>query len=225
MKLVKALTSKSIRLFPVVAKEDIVVSPAAMARGIENRYGFLQGPRSLAEYDLGPGVVFQGGMFAGKPIIEKLTIYRDGVVCDVPDESSVADAFIDDLVAWACAEHSLVPPPSERIIRAYLSVIDVQMDVDVSRAFPGFAKLCQQIVGTVRSYGQDCPDFQPAMFGFHGDITTLPSKAGPPGFSIERRDGEPYTSHRYFAKAPLRTADHVELLGQLESLLLSMIDD
>ena len=222
MKLIKVINTKAIRLFPVVATEGAVVSPAALARTIENRYGFMQGPRTLQEYDLGAGVVFQGGMFGGKSAISKFTVYRDGMVCETLEESSFAYLFIDDLVAWACSEHSLVKPTPESTVRAYMSIVDVQMEVDIGAAFPGFDGLCRRIVSTIRSYGQSSPDFQPTLFGFHGDLTTLPSKAGPPGFTFERREGEPYEARRYFARAPLRTSDHIDLLGVLENLLTSM---
>jgi hypothetical protein len=222
MKLVSVLGAKVVRLFPVRAEEGRVVSAAALARAFEARYGFLQGPHTVQEYEMSNGVVFQRGMFGGKPVIDKFTIYNDGVVCDLSADSSIADSFIDDVIAWARDEQFLATQTSEVIRRAYLSNVDVQMDIDASTAFPGFDELCGRIAETIRSYGQHAPDFKPTMFGFHGDVTTLPGKTGPPGFSLERREGESYEANRYFSKAPLTTADHVELLGELERLLLSM---
>jgi hypothetical protein len=168
------------------------------------------------------GVVFQRGIFGGKRVIDKFTIYNDGVVCDLADDSAIADSFIDDVIAWVRAEYPIVVSAPGEMKRAYLGNIDVQMGIDMSKTFPGFEALCQRISAKVRSYGQNIPDFMPTMFGFHGDMTTLPSKTGPFGFSLERRLGQPYETNRYFAKAPLATTDHVELLGELERLFVSM---
>jgi len=39
-------------------------------------------------------------------------------------------------------------------------------------------------------------------------------------FSIERRAGEPLTSNRYYCSAPMKSADHVRLLREIEAEVL-----
>jgi hypothetical protein len=56
----------------------------------------------------------------------------------------------------------------------------------------------------------------------HYDSAAMPVPR-PPEFSFERRAGVIYASNEYFSSAPLRTADHIRILHELEKAFQSAL--
>src|ERR1019366_7101267 len=82
--------------------------------------------------------------------------------------------------------------------------------------------LAELVTGLVRGYGfTACPDYEPSSFILFFDnskFTNPPTFAG--SFLVDRRAGAGYEENRYYSQAPLRTADHIALLNELEKLLM-----
>jgi hypothetical protein len=60
--------------------------------------------------------------------------------------------------------------------------------------------------------------FEPTAVLFNVD--TSQAKSPPAMFSIERRVDVPFEENTYFSQAPLRTAEHIEILNTFEASLL-----
>lgn len=75
------LANQAIRFIEGDNKTREKQSPVPFIKGFEERYGFVQIPRTVAEIDLKVGVNFLRGFFKGK-VIDKLSIYENGVLCE-----------------------------------------------------------------------------------------------------------------------------------------------
>lgn len=153
------------------------------------------------------------------------SIFKDGIVCDTRADSIAADAFLDDVITRAMETISFNLEGALTARRLYTSHIDVELDANISRAIKGFDDFGKRITAVLRNhgtFGQEAPEFSVFRLGFHGDYSNHPGKAGPQGFSVERRDELPYSENRYFTTAPLSTPDHLSMLVELEGLLQAM---
>ena len=59
--------------------------------------------------------------------------------------------------------------------------------------------------------------FEPSAILIGADLSQL--KIGPSAFSIERRSETPFSENEYFSAAPLGTAEHLELISEVEAAL------
>lgn len=216
MKLIQIQTGQAVRFIALAGLQGSLYGPA-LARGLEERYGFLQGPRSLDEWDLSKGISFYHGLF-DKIVIEKFSIFSEGLVCETKVNSAIADRFLDDVLAWAREAGGFALPagPSPR---AYVSKINIQMDVALDRAIKGFSEFGRAIAEGISSYGRlQPPEYGVATLTFHVDGGTNTIGAPPP-FSFERTINQPWSANHYYSSAPLATDDHIKVLEALERAL------
>ena len=59
--------------------------------------------------------------------------------------------------------------------------------------------------------------FEPSLVAVDADLSQI--KLNPSPFTIERRLDTPFFENTYFSVAPVRTADHFELIQQFEAEL------
>ena len=57
-------------------------------------------------------------------------------------------------------------------------------------------------------------DFQPTRIDIDFDRSQLQVAMAP--LTIQRRNGTPFSEHKYFSEAPLRTQTHIDLVKQYE---------
>jgi hypothetical protein len=218
MQIRKILFSQAIRLFDTTGRTAGGLYGRKLFSAFEDRYGFLQGPRTVPEYDPAKGIHFLHGFFEDRVVIDKVSIFNDGMVCETKGTTDDADAFIDDAIEWGRQTAGLDPDRSAELGRAYLSRLEVHADVALADTFKQFSNFGHSIAETVRSYGQNTNDFEVSLIGLHNDLTKMPAPK-PLAFTFDRRDGEAYDAGVYFAVAPMRTADHLAHLDALEKLL------
>ena len=70
----------------------------------------------------------------------------------------------------------------------------------------------------VASYGQQVPSFEATTLAFQCDLSKV-ENINPEMFTFERRAEKPFDSGLFYSAAPLKTADHLELLNELEGIL------
>jgi hypothetical protein len=216
MKLTEVIGAQAIRFFDDISPEnEPAKSPIPLVRALQDRYGFVQVPNRIEDFNFSSGVNFLRGFFQGV-IIEKFQVYDKGVVCETKADTDFSDLFLDDLLGWAISQFKL--PVRQGSTKVYFSQIEVQATADLGKAISTFSSIGDAIVKSLNSYGQKPQSFQLSGIKLHTDISSAPPPA-PPEFVFERRSGQPYQSLKYFSTAPLKTKDHLAILERLEKSL------
>ena len=215
MQLKSILTSQAIRFFAEAEPVAERRSPIPLIRGLQDRYGFVQVPLTVAELDFTKGVTFLRGYYKGS-IIEKLQVYENGLLCDAVADNGICDEFMGDVLEWAATEHKI--PVKETGVKAFVSQVEVITGIDVGAAFSMINSIGSLLAGALKSYGQTASDYNVNGIKMHYDSMTMPVPR-PPEFVFERRAGQLYSTNEFFSSAPLRTTDHMHVLAELEKLL------
>jgi hypothetical protein len=221
-----------------VSNDDVTPTPIPpiqdMMNAIRARYQFAPQPQAGITFQM-PGQtpgqqIFQGGKFSqGEEIhaITQLVMEQNGDVI-TSTSTDVADLimndftqFLDDTFKYnfrAVTQH-----------KSYVSAMIVQFDVRFEEKIPAL----RRILGIVNGGRGDAEgEFQMQRLSFgtgkkqqqafplpfliaQSQIELIESAE----FLIERRAGAPLSENRYFCSAPLRTADHVRTLEEIESVL------
>jgi hypothetical protein len=213
MKLISIVMSQVIWLGKVSGPGGGSIYGLTLAKACQERYGFLQGPQTLADYDLTKGIVFLHGYF-NDFVIDKLQVYPNGVLADAKVPTDKCDSFLSDLVNWVTERGGVqFEKQSEPGSQLYSSQLEIQSDIDLERLFPQLSALGREIADTMRSYGLPTPDYRPSGLS----LGNAWNDTG--GFRFEGREGNNVPYGIFYAQARLKTADHLRLLERLESLL------
>ncbi len=194
-----------------------------LVKDLGKRYSFARTPdieEILDSQNKGAakGAEFQLGKLRrpdGTPlVIEKFTVFNDGLVVDSRTSTDDCDTFLDDIEQWAKKNLSGIRNVSKS---RYLSQLEVKFDVtEYATAFSG---LREQVASLLMDYG--IPGINPYGFGSLALAMEPSQMVGlqPSPFMIDRRLNVPFADNVFFAQAPLRTSDHIRLLGVLEQTL------
>ena len=151
--------------------------------------------------------------------IDELSAYNDGLIVSARVDSGVIDAFLDDVYDFVAREFGVikVPIPGER--RHYESSVVVEMDKRVPGKFDFLAGLYRDLADFRSAYGHGPSDYT------FGEFEAQSEGAGeggrrPMAFSLQRRINAPFDANYWFSSAPLKTADHLAVLENLETQLL-----
>ncbi|OAF06677.1 hypothetical protein AYJ54_19335 [Bradyrhizobium centrolobii] len=181
---------------------------------MQDKYGFVQVPTTIAELDFTKGVTFLQGYYKGL-VISKLQVYENGMLCEALADNSACDEFMGEVLEWAKTEHAI--PIKESGVKAFISQLEVVTNVDLEKHLQKIDSVAALIGQSLKSYGQPVGLYQMSGIKLHYDSAATPVPR-PPEFVFERRAGEPYSTNQYFSSAPLRTADHMRVLNQLEKI-------
>lgn len=189
---------------------------------LEAEYHFKKFPKSVDERDAQGGWALQQGEFQVSEEIFKsvdLGIYNDGLVATTQSTTDDSETFLGNLLELGCKEYSLTFDPSMIRRKMYLSEMSVQLAGSLGRINPKLQEFATKISSAVGLQSES--GFQVTGLGFSADQAVLPqSKMLFSGFVFERKVGAPFSENRFYAKAPLPTTKHLELLAELEELLL-----
>lgn len=218
MKLVRILQSQAIRFLKLTGREGGEVYGLNIAKACEERYGFLQGPHVLADFDLTRGVTFLHGYFRDRTVISRFQLYSNGLLAEAGADTKECDDFLDDIIEWATKLGAVETHKIDGVQRAYFSQIEVESPTSIALALRRFAEVGLETTKCLRTYGDQTAVIEPTAIAFSSDAT--PPK--PAQFKFERREGIPFASDIYFASAPLRTDHHLSVLEKLESVLTTL---
>jgi hypothetical protein len=213
MKVINVLFGQTIRLLKISGPGGGTIYGRNLARECENRYGFLQGPRELKDFNASEGITFLHGYFQNRVVIDRFQVFTGGVLVEAKADTDALDAFLDDVTQWvqqpgvAQVEQNPMDP------RFYTSHLEVQSTVLLNQAFNEFHSFGRDMADLLRGYNQVTPDF--SLIG----LMIGPGPGGSSLFRYEARVERP--PGFYFTTAPLRTADHVRMLDSLEAILSS----
>lgn len=177
------------------------------------RYSFVEGPKTVQEFDLQRGMAFRHGYFKGN-VIDNLHVYTNGMFAEGKHDTKVSDDFLDDLEQWAGEALGLVLADQSGG-RIYMSQLVVEMAVDLTAVLAPVQNLAKQISAMLNS----AADMPAEVSGFH--ITTDPAAGAGWVYRLERRAGVAFDANLYFSSAPLRTDNHIMLLERMERALTS----
>jgi hypothetical protein len=162
-------------------------------------------------------VIFQIGKFQDVQIAE-FGVYGDGLIANGKCDTQFLEAFLEDVLSWAQAESGMAQILTHRNEISFESNIIVQSESDIA------ALIAPNAVQLVTNNLQDKlgVSFQPCGLVFDCDASAIKIRRKPWRFYIERRVGISYSENIFFCQAPLRTADHLDLLQSLEKMALGL---
>lgn len=182
---------------------------------IKVRYNFqVCPPKSEEPNETDPkGIVFQNGSFAtgtGRYTIAKATMYADGIVVDSALSTDFSEAFLADALTFLSSQFGFTYRPDMIHTKIFTSELIVRPEKDLSKFFSPLDAVNRKLNALTGLH------YHPFGIAFADDKTTAGS---PAPFKFEREVGKPSQQRRYYSSAPIRTADHEDLLTELESLL------
>lgn len=183
---------------------------------LKARYSFIKVPKDeeLLPSDPPKGAEFQHGKLPAEPsvIIDKLTVFIDGIVADAAESTDHADRFLSDLQEWA---KTAIPKAIPSGPRFYLSQLEIKMEPTLEAYAPRLKPIGEKISARLATYGIQTPKFEVSAINMNFDVFGKPVPQ-PGQFVIDRRLNVAYSENVWFAQAPLRTADHIALLKELQ---------
>ena len=212
MKLKSLLFGQVIRTAKISGPSGGSLYGVNLVKACEARYGFLQGPRLLNDFDPTKGITFLHGYFERRIVIDRFQVYNNGLLAEAKADTDDCEQFLNDVMKWVTQEAGLTFDESESR-NFYTSHVEAEMDISLPEAFPKFSEFGQQIANAVRSYGHVIPDLAVYSFALASEPSTT--------FKIERREGTGSDSRTFFCTSPLRTSDQIKLLEVAEKLFHS----
>ena len=214
MKLLAIEMSRVTSLFRLTRRSGQPYLPYIFAQTAE-RYDFSNAPLSTG--DLGSGKAeFNHGIFEGNAI-EALEIYNDGVIATSRSDTDFIDKFIDDFVTWLKEDHAHSVIETHAINKMYESFLLVETGRDIFKPFEAYS----EIVTMIESEIQESTDLKIPYHNYglslSADQTRNPALKPMP-FRLERKEGIDFSRRQFFATAPLKTQQHLKILGRLEKL-------
>ena len=191
---------------------------AEMIRLITDRYGFSEAP--TVEDTQVKGAVFKDGRLVSgtrKISIVEFGFLGDGIYATASDTMS-ADFILDDMFTWAGQAIGLRAPIT-KLPRKYDNSAIVEFEADVSGRldiFDGLIGLYNEMLANLYNEAVSV-SFNQIGFAFDALEANLSLSTN---FTIARRDGQLFSSNRYYCIAPLKTDMHIELLEKFESALI-----
>ena len=97
----------------------------------------------------------------------------------------------------------------------YLSELNVRFDQPLEKLNPKLAQFASKLSAMCKDV--IAKPFEAGGLSFLTDVTHSVYKVPP--FAIERKVNAPFNENRFYTKAPLQTAQHIEMLTELETIL------
>lgn len=189
-----------------------------IAAALVNKFNFQIYPTKPEDFDETKGVRFAAGKFADGTV-EQVQIFTHGLALDTRLSTNVSEKLLYETLAWARSELGL--HFDERMIKrkGYGSQLTFESEMKMSKINPVVGNISEAISSKLSAAMDQAVTYEPTAILFNLDQSA--SKLTPGAFSIERREGVPFSNKKYFSNAPLETHDHIELLKAFESHLLS----
>ena len=136
MRLERVLLGRAIRLMRISGPGGGEIYGINLARACEARYGFLQSPRTLEEFDLTKGVTFLHGYFQNRIVIDRFQVFQNGMLAEAKINTDECDAFLDDAVEWVKKEGGIGAIEETGSPRFYSSNLEVQGSFSLAEKLP-----------------------------------------------------------------------------------------
>ena len=217
MKLREIKNGQCIRFMSVTPGTGSTLYGINLVRAFESHFGFLEGPKTVEQFNLQNGVTFRHGLFDKKHVIDKAMIYSNGLLAEGAIPTDACFDFISNVVEWATEEAGLIiePTPAHPIL--YNSTVHVEATLDLEKNIKGISAIGDLIAQKINGYGGNFRRFEMSGIHFQSGTTTT----GPTPFKFERLAGVDMESNLYFSTSPLTTKDHLEIIQAIERAFTS----
>jgi hypothetical protein len=155
---------------------------------------------------------FDGSKF----MVMDFIVYNDGLVA-VAEKTEWAEAFLENVVSWVKSEFGF-REISSGIRKLYGSTLIVDFERPLSRLLSDYNQIAELISSRSITIMPHPHPMQFSRLEFEVDKATLEGQTALPKFILERRGGVPFSQERYYAVAPMHTADHIDVLTEIEKL-------
>jgi hypothetical protein len=191
-----------------------------LVSALVERYAFAKFPQKLEEFDESKGVIFQLGR-TKEFAIQQVQIFDHAIYVDTSSSTTDSENFFYEVLTWLSKDMGLTFNPDMVKRKTYVSQVTFFSDAMQKVYHPAVWKIAKKLSQRVPEfYGQPL-EYHPSAFMLNYDPLTI--KAGPANFSIDRRADTLFAENKFFSNAPLPTEEHIALLEELESDLLSSI--
>jgi hypothetical protein len=180
---------------------------------LKDAYQFSKVPKDPNDLDETKALFFGGGQFQVREEIfigVELRIYNDGLVADTRESTESSDLFLSDVFESAAKEFSLAYKPEMIRKKMYLSELIVSTGKSLAVLNPKLNQFAEKVT---KAAGDKLPV---ELAGVSLWSETNPNLLH---FRFERKWGADFSENRYYSRAPLPTAKHLELLNDLEGIL------
>ena len=216
VKILSIHTARSIWLLPITYLNPHGRPIIPAVEEIMDRYSFFR-TTPLTEV-LGSekkNLELKVGTFIKKddvPIEVSLSIHKDGLVAETTSSTEDSDLFLEDVLTFLSDFFDLASYGELPINKIYLSEIYFTLN----RTPEFFSRMANSFMSKSSGY-VNCDKVGNFEFmGIH--LATDPDLSGNPLLiRVEREINVPFYENRFFSTAPIKTSEHIELLGELET--------
>ena len=179
------------------------------------RYTFTKFPTRLEDIDPAKGIELNEGKF-GEIRIDRITVFQNGIIIDTRSSTEDSEKVLDDIIALANEAFGAVIHP---VRKGFTSQFIFQSNMRMLALHPIVPKIAETLTSHASADFKHPFTFEPSALLFNVDLSQ--AKTAPAVFSIERRAEIPFAENTYFSNAPLRTAEHIEVIKQFETAMLN----
>ena len=216
MKLISVEFGQVTWIFDLVVQGGNVYAPEALT-AIKDRYKFVTVPSLETVLSQQSNFVFEHGKFVDS-VIRKFSTHNDGMVAETSAGTNNAEEFLDDFVKWSCEKFGATVLEINDAYRVYDSHLIVQMEIDLEEKMAFIKFINDELSSEIKNYGIIPLDYHASGFSLSTDSAEVRGLSTS-SFRIDRRIGQRFSNNLYYCTAPLKTADHIRLLGKIENLI------
>ncbi len=182
------------------------------------RYSFLKYPQKPEDINDSQGVVFESGKWNDIGI-EQLILFDWGVVVDTRTSTDASEALLQDVLKWGAENFGLSNRQDLIKRKTYVSELIFASTLSLPTINENLKVLASKVNESIGKHFHQKTPYEFSGFSFHFDTSQSKQFFSP--FRIERLEQTPFSDNKYYSGAPLQTAEHVELITELETLLVA----
>ncbi|MGA2134108.1 MAG: hypothetical protein ABSH50_17580 [Bryobacteraceae bacterium] len=215
MESITVLLARAAALMDIAALDpNSVMSPPDAISALIEKYAFTRYPK-FDEIDLQKGVQFSYGKLREINIVN-LTLFATGIAIDTGSSTDHAETVLLDFLDSARRTLGASIQPRRRV---FLSNLGFTSSMKMTVLHPVLQQIADRVTASVSRDIDQPLNYEPTAVFINLDPSL--HKFQPSSFTIDRRAEMPFSENSYFSAAPLRTAEHIELVKLFEDALLA----
>jgi hypothetical protein len=183
------------------------------------RYQFIKRPTTADEIldAESKGISFELGKLDDIGI-QKVVLFDWGVVVETSKSTDASEKVFQDILEWGAEKFGMSNRPSLIMKRNYVSELVFTSDLSLPALSAQLQALSDSITTLVSGYLGESLPFETVGVTLAFDSTQTKQLFTP--FSVQRMIETPFSLHKYYSGAPLKTLDHINVLYDLEVALM-----